>query len=68
LRQAVHLEPAYCDAHYNLAFVCEKLNAFAEAREHWQAYVLLDPVGPWADYARQRLAAVQAMKCPTSIS
>jgi tetratricopeptide (TPR) repeat protein len=68
LRQAVHIDPGYCDAHYNLAFVCEKLNAFAEAREHWQAYVQLDPVGPWADHARQRLAAVQTMKCPTTIS
>jgi tetratricopeptide (TPR) repeat protein len=68
LRQAVHLDPSYCDAHYNLAFVCEKLNAFAEAREHWQAYVRLDPVGPWADHARQRLAAVQAINCPTGLS
>ena len=51
-----------CDAHYNLAFVCEKLRAFAEAREHWQAYIKLDPVGPWSTYARQRLAALQAAK------
>jgi len=40
-----------------LALVCEKLGACAEAREHWQDYVKLDPSGPWSDYARQRLAS-----------
>ena len=66
LRQAVLLDPSYSDAHYNLAFVCEKLQAFAEAREHWQVYVQLDPVGPWAGYARQRLAAGQSAKLATT--
>lgn len=62
LRQALMLDPNYCDAHYNLAFVCEKLRAFPEAREHWHAYIQLDPVGPWSNYARQRLAAAQTAK------
>jgi tetratricopeptide (TPR) repeat protein len=62
LRQAVRLLPDYCDAHYNLAFVCEKLGAVAEAQEHWQAYVSLDPVGPWCNYARQRLASFKSAK------
>lgn len=62
LRHALLLNPNYCDAHYNLAFVCEKLQALAEAREHWKEYVRLDPVGPWATYARQRLAAAQVVK------
>ena len=57
LRQSVRLDPSNADAHYNLAFVCEKLGAVAEAREHWQGYLLHDPTGPWADYARKRLAA-----------
>lgn len=65
LRQALCNDPNYCDAHYNLAFVCEKLRAFAEAREHWQAYVKLDPVGPWSSYARERLVAVQTVKSAT---
>ena len=65
LRQALLLDPHYCDAHYNLAFVCEKLRAFAEAREHWQAYIQFDPIGPWSDYARQRLAAAQFAKSVT---
>jgi len=57
LRQAVRLHPDYPDAQYNLAYVCEKLGAFAEAREHWQSYLKLDPVGPWSNYARQRLSS-----------
>jgi tetratricopeptide (TPR) repeat protein len=62
LRQALSVDPDYSDAHYNLAFVCEKLASFAEAREHWQAYVRLEPVGPWSAYARQRLASFQNKK------
>jgi tetratricopeptide (TPR) repeat protein len=62
LRQALSVDPDYSDAHYNLAFVCEKLASFAEAREHWQAYVRLEPVGPWSAYARQRLASFQNAK------
>lgn len=56
LRQAVRLDLNYPDAQYNLAYVCEKLGAFAEAREHWIEYLKLDPIGPWSDYARQRLS------------
>src|SRR5882724_4410764 len=57
LQKSVGFDPSYSDAHYNLAFVCEKLGALAEARKHWQGYLDRDPTGPWADYARQRLAA-----------
>jgi Tfp pilus assembly protein PilF len=62
LRQAVRLDPNYPDAQYNLAYVCEKLDAFAEAREHWQTYLKLDSAGPWSTYARQRLSSsIQAI-------
>jgi tetratricopeptide (TPR) repeat protein len=57
LRQAVRIAPAYPDAQYNLAYVCEKLGAFAEARVHWAEYLKLDSIGPWSDYARQRLSS-----------
>ena len=43
-----------------LAYICEKLGAFAEAREHWRAYANLDPSSPWSFYARQRLASSSA--------
>jgi len=32
----------------NLAFVCDKLGAYAEAHRHWQAYITLDPLAPGA--------------------
>jgi hypothetical protein len=55
----VRIDPDYPDAHYNLAFVCEKLGACNEARRHWQAYITLDPTSPWCGYARQRLAGAK---------
>lgn len=62
LRQAVRLDLNYPDAQYNLAYVCEKLGAFAEAREHWIEYLKQDPIGPWSDYARQRLSSSKQAK------
>jgi tetratricopeptide (TPR) repeat protein len=56
LRRAVQLTPDYADARYNLAFVCEELNARNEARDQWVAYLRLEPAGPWADFARKKLA------------
>jgi len=56
LRQGGPADPIYPDAHYNLAFVCEKLKAYAEAKQHWQAYVRLDPTGPWARVMRASAA------------
>ncbi len=56
LRLATRLDANYADAHYNLAVVCDKLKADAEAREHWSAYLNLDSRGVHADYARTRLA------------
>jgi Flp pilus assembly protein TadD len=62
LRSAVRLEPGYSDARYTLALVCEKMNAFAEAREHWQQYVALDPQSPWSEFARKRIAELSVVK------
>jgi len=56
LRRAVQLDPEHPDAQYNLAFVCDKLGAYVEARRHWQRYLELDPDSSWSTYARQRLA------------
>ena len=56
LRISVRIDANYADAHYNLAFVCDKLGSAFEARQHWQHYIRLDPTSPWCDYARQRLA------------
>jgi len=54
-RRALELNPAYADVHYNLADTLEQIERPDEARKHWQTYVRLEPMGPWADYARRRL-------------
>jgi Phage integrase family len=38
LRLATRLDLDYADAHYNLAIVCEKMNAESEAGDHWNVY------------------------------
>ena len=45
LRLATRLDPNYADAHYNLAIVCDKMNAESEPRDHWTAYIKLDTAG-----------------------
>lgn len=47
--------PDYADAHYNLADLMHEHGRLDAAREHWQAYLRLEAVGEWAEYARQRL-------------
>jgi len=56
LRQAVRLQPDYPDAHYNLAFVCEKLGAYAEHNGTGKSVYHAGPIEPLVGYARQRLA------------
>jgi tetratricopeptide (TPR) repeat protein len=56
-RQAVSIDPEYADAHYGLADSLEQVGRPDEARTHWRAYLEYESVGPWADYARSRLAA-----------
>ena len=45
----------YPDAHFHKAELLSRLNRAAEAIPHWQAYLIHDQRGPWADVARQRL-------------
>jgi len=53
-QKAVALVPQYADAHYNLALAYERQGQKRRALRHWLAYVLLDPVGPWASHARDQ--------------
>ncbi|MFO0964456.1 MAG: tetratricopeptide repeat protein [Gemmataceae bacterium] len=55
-RQALKITPAYADAHYNLADALDTLGRPGSARPHWKEYLSLEPLGPWADHARKRLA------------
>jgi tetratricopeptide (TPR) repeat protein len=56
LRRAIRLAPSHADAHFNLALAYEKNGNVRGARKHWSAYLHYEPLGPWADYARSRLA------------
>lgn len=49
----------YAIAHYLLANMMASREAFADAARHYQAYLRLDPTGPQAAQARERLAVVQ---------
>ena len=46
--------PQYADAHYNLALSYERQGYRRRALRHWLAYVRLDPVGPWANHAKEQ--------------
>lgn len=53
-QRAVALVPQYADAHYNLALAYERQGQRRRALRHWLTYVRLDPVGPWANHAREQ--------------
>ena len=53
-QKAVTLVPQYADAHYNLALSYERQGQRRRALRHWLAYVRLDPVGPWANHAKEQ--------------
>jgi tetratricopeptide (TPR) repeat protein len=53
-QKAVALVPQYADAHYNLALAYERQGQRRRALRHWLAYARLDPVGPWANHAKEQ--------------
>jgi len=55
-RLAVEADPGYADARAELADTLDRLGDEATARPHWRAYLDLEPDGPWANYARSRIA------------
>ena len=58
-RGALEYHPDYADAHYHLARLLDRANRSAEAWCHWQIFMSLAPASPWADEARDRLAAAR---------
>jgi tetratricopeptide (TPR) repeat protein len=58
-RTALSLSPRMADAHLNLALACEKTGAKADSLNHFSLYLQYEPQGPWADFARSRIRAVQ---------
>ena len=57
-QRAVALVPHYADAHYNLALAYERQGEQRRALRHWVVYVRLDPVGPWASYAKGQVRRI----------
>jgi hypothetical protein len=48
-------DPAFADAHFNLAMTLEALGDRASARAHWRTYLVLEPEGEWAEIARRHV-------------
>jgi tetratricopeptide (TPR) repeat protein len=59
--RALHLNPAYADAHFNLALVAERKNNALRAVKHWTAYLKLDPNSTWAAQARKQLEQLRRL-------
>ena len=57
-RSAISIAPNYADAHYNLALAYERLRKPRKALTHWRAYVRMDPVGAWSNYARGQMQKI----------
>jgi tetratricopeptide (TPR) repeat protein len=57
LVHSVELMPALGDAHLNLALAYEKSGQKLNAMHHLSLYLRYEPNGPWADFARSRIAA-----------
>lgn len=56
LARAVELAPSLADAHLNLALAYEKSGQVHNALRHLSLYVRYEPNGPWAEFARSRIA------------
>jgi tetratricopeptide (TPR) repeat protein len=56
LCRAVELAPSLADAHLNLALAYEKSGQAQNALRHLSLYVRYEPNGPWAEFARARIA------------
>ena len=57
-RSAIAIAANYADAHYNLALAYERLRKPRKALAHWRAYVRMDPVGAWSNYARGQMQKI----------
>jgi tetratricopeptide (TPR) repeat protein len=67
LLRSVELAPSLADAHLNLALAYEKNGQAQEALRHLSLYVRYEPNGPWAEFARDRIAKYRPPS-PTSPS
>lgn len=56
LVSAVEMAPSLADGHLNLALAYEKKGQIQNALRHLSLYVRYEPNGPWAEFARSRIA------------
>ncbi len=56
LLRSVEIAPGLADAHLNLALAYEKRGQRQSAMRHLSLYVRYEPNGPWAEFARSRIA------------
>lgn len=57
-RRAIALNPQYADPYHNLADTLDQMGQVKEAQRLWRSYLRLEPQGQWAEYAKQRIAAL----------
>ena len=63
--RAIELTPALADAHLNLALAYEKRGLIQNTTRHLSLYLRYEPNGPWAEFARSRLAHHQRPSRPS---
>lgn len=59
-REAKALDPTLSDARFNFAVALERLYVRSTAADAWRDFLEVEPSGPWADEARERLANLEA--------
>ena len=62
LEKALQMDAKYATAHYLLGNMLAGAKKFTEAKKHYQRYLKLDPNGPHAKRARERLEMVRKAK------
>ena len=60
LLRAIDLSPTLADAHLNLALAYEKRGHIQNSVRHLSLYLRYEPNGPWAEFARSRIARHRA--------
>jgi tetratricopeptide (TPR) repeat protein len=60
LLRAIELSPSLADAHLNLALAYEKRGHIQNSIRHLSLYLRYEPNGPWAEFARSRIARQRA--------
>jgi tetratricopeptide (TPR) repeat protein len=59
LTKAINLNPNLLEARFNRALLYEQLSDTSQAIDDWQEYLKRDSRSPWADEAREKIAAPQ---------